>query len=134
MKIVINARHGGFGLSAKATEQYLARKGKNVWWFKTARTPEGGLDFDRVEPTDSPDRESCPFSYTSPGREEGSYFASRDIPRDDPDLIAVVEQLGIEANGRFAELRVVEIPDDVDWEIAEYDGSEWVAEKHRTWS
>jgi hypothetical protein len=28
---------------------------------------------------------------------------------------------------------VVEIPDGVEWEIAEYDGLEWVAEKHRTW-
>jgi hypothetical protein len=30
-------------------------------------------------------------------------------------------------------LKVVEIPDGVKWQIEEYDGSEWVAEKHRTW-
>jgi len=30
-------------------------------------------------------------------------------------------------------LKIVEIPDDVDWEINEDDGSEWIAEKHRTW-
>jgi hypothetical protein len=29
---------------------------------------------------------------------------------------------------------VIEIPDDVEWEVEEYDGLEWVAEKHRTWS
>lgn len=26
-----------------------------------------------------------------------------------------------------------DIPDDVEWEIEEYDGLEWVSEKHRTW-
>lgn len=57
-----------------------------------------------------------------------------DIERDDPDLIAMIEEGQIEVNGTYAELKVVEIPDDVDWEIYEYDGKEWIAEKHRTWS
>jgi len=30
-------------------------------------------------------------------------------------------------------LKVVEIPDDVEWNVQEYDGNEWVAEKHRIW-
>lgn len=38
------------------------------------------------------------------------------------------------ASGGFASLKIVEIPDDVEWEICEYDGLEWVAEKHRKWS
>lgn len=59
----------------------------------------------------------------------------RRIDRDDPDLIEVVEELGVEeASGKLAELKIVEVPDDVDWEVKEYDGKEWVAEKHRTWS
>jgi hypothetical protein len=41
--------------------------------------------------------------------------------------------MGDEANGRFSELKVVDIPDDVEWQIDEYDDLEWVAEKHRTW-
>jgi hypothetical protein len=45
-----------------------------------------------------------------------------------------VEQLGEAANGEFAELKVVEIPDDAEWTIQEYDGDEWIAEKHRTWN
>lgn len=53
--------------------------------------------------------------------------------RNDPDLVAVVEELGEAANGRFSKLRVVEIPDGVEWQIEEYDGLEWIAEKHRTW-
>ncbi len=60
-------------------------------------------------------------------------FYSRDIARDDPALVQLVEEGRSEYEGRCASLKVVEIPDDVDWEIAEYDGNEWVAEKHRTW-
>ncbi len=30
-------------------------------------------------------------------------------------------------------MQIVEIPDDVDWEVMEYDGMEHIAEKHRTW-
>ena len=33
-----------------------------------------------------------------------------------------------------SDLKVVEIPDDVEWEIEEYDGNEWVSEVHRCWS
>ena len=40
--------------------------------------------------------------------------------------VAAVEALGEEANGLRASLLVVEIPDDVDWYIEEYDGHEWV--------
>jgi hypothetical protein len=57
-----------------------------------------------------------------------------DIERDDPYLVKIVREMGADANGRFASLKIVEIPSDVDWEIGEYDGREWVAEKHRTWS
>lgn len=56
-----------------------------------------------------------------------------DIARNDPKLVECVEKLGEEANGTYAELKVVEIPDDVNWEIGEYDGLEWVEEVHRRW-
>lgn len=57
-----------------------------------------------------------------------------DIERDDPYLVQVVREMGSSANGKYAKLKIVEIPGDIEWEIAEYDGNEWVAEKHRTWS
>ena len=41
--------------------------------------------------------------------------------------------MGAEANGNYAKLKIVEVPYGVEWTIAEYDGYEWVAEKHRTW-
>jgi hypothetical protein len=60
-------------------------------------------------------------------------FYDRSIARDDEHLIAVVELLGSAADSRYSELKIVDIPEDVDWYIEEYDGLEWVAEKHRTW-
>ena len=56
-----------------------------------------------------------------------------DIARDDPILVEIVETMGSDANTRFSDLKIVEIPDGVNWFIQEYDGDEWVAERHRTW-
>jgi len=58
-------------------------------------------------------------------------FYYYDIPRDCPVLVEMVERGDVE--GTFSELKVVEIPDGVNWYIAEYDGMEHVAERHRTW-
>lgn len=56
-----------------------------------------------------------------------------DKERNNPLVIQVVEELGELANGTSAELTIVEIPDDVDWIIEQYEGEEWVSETHRTW-
>ena len=74
-----------------------------------------------------------------PGRynKQGNFYENineYDISRDDPVLVQVVESLGDLANDSYAELKVVEIPDGVNWSIEEYDGREWIAEVHRTWS
>lgn len=55
------------------------------------------------------------------------------IERDCPILVAIVEEMGPRAWGQHAQLKVVEIPADVFWELADYDGQEWIAEQHRTW-
>lgn len=56
-----------------------------------------------------------------------------DEDRTNPELVKCVETLGEYADGMCAKLKVVDIPDDVDWEIDEYDGLESVHEKHRVW-
>jgi MinD superfamily P-loop ATPase len=60
-------------------------------------------------------------------------FYDFELERDDPNLVAVVEELGNAANDRAADLKVVDVPDGVHWEIKEYDGLEHIAEIHRTW-
>lgn len=56
-----------------------------------------------------------------------------EIGRDDPALIEAIEELGVDRAGDHNMIKIVEIPEDVSWEIQDYDGIEWVAEKHRTW-
>lgn len=92
MKVVINRRFGGFGLSDQARQLYAEAKGID---------PEEVYDWE--------------------------------IERDDADLIRIVEQLGKQADGRCADLKVVEIPDGVKWYVHEYDGLEDVREG-RIWS
>lgn len=60
-------------------------------------------------------------------------FVYYEIERDDPRLIQVVKEMAEQANGPCSDLKIVEIPADVDWIIEEYDGIEWIAEVHRTW-
>jgi len=76
---------------------------------------------------------SCQYSMIEwkDWEEDWSYY---DIERNDQYLVRVIEELGDDANGRFSELKVVNIPDEVEWQIEEYDGLEWVAEKHRIWN
>ena len=118
MKVVINVCNGGFGLSDSAFEKFLDRKG--VAWEKQHRGDYGWHEY---------------YHAGHLGDNE-HYLYSRTMTEDrsDLDLLSVVEEMGDLANGEYSELKVVEIPDDVEWEVEEYDGLEWVAEKHRTWS
>lgn len=50
-----------------------------------------------------------------------------EIERTDPRLITLVKKYRDAVNGKCANLRVVEIPDEAtDWELMEYDGMETV--------
>jgi hypothetical protein len=60
-------------------------------------------------------------------------FYYYDIPRECPVLVAMVEEQGTAINADYSDLKVVEIPDGVNWFIEQYDGLEHVAERHRTW-
>ena len=93
MKIVVNTRYGGFGLSEEAEAMFRSR-----------------------EADPAADR-----------------WSDRNVDRSDAILVAMVEADAEGVSGDYAELAIIEIPDDVDWVIEEYDGKEWVAERHRTW-
>lgn len=54
--------------------------------------------------------------------------------RTSHELIAVIESIGTDnASGDFADLKIVEIPNDVEYDIENYDGMEKVVEVHREW-
>ena len=148
MKVVINACFGGFSLSRAAVKRLAELKGRPCFFFKHP-VVNGRLDIDTHVRDDGNDNDSLfwvAFDDENPDKghsknvgEWNEWYRQHQIdnrPQDrtDPHLIQVVEELGESANGRCAELRVVEIPDGVEWEIDEYDGNEHIAEKHRSWS
>jgi hypothetical protein len=142
-RVVINACFGGFSLSPEATIELWKRGGPVDAhpvdeYFKNDRDPDGLLGRNKQlaawrEYLQSSPRSSLTWvTVFSP--DESLVLYARDIPRDNPLLVQLVEEMGEAANGSCASLRIVEVPDDAEWEIAEYDGHERVAEKHRVWS
>ena len=117
MKVVINSCFGGFGLSDAAFEEFLNRKG--VAWEK--QEDKHGLGMQHYEAGHVGDNDH--------------YISSFEMLNDraDADLVAVVEQFGKEADTKYSALKIVEIPDDVEWTLHEYDGLEHIAEAHRIW-
>jgi len=57
--------------------------------------------------------------------EKHGHIDLEDIPRHDPVLIQVIEELGEEASGSCASLRIAEIESNTYW-VDEYDGNESV--------
>ena len=117
MKVVINRCHGGFDLSDEAVEWLINEKG----WTLTEYTDEG-----------EPINPEADFIAT------GGYFfvqwrSKEKELRTNLDLIKCIETLGEKVNGPPADLKVVEVPDDAEWEIREDYGLEVVEEVHRTW-
>jgi hypothetical protein len=144
MKVVVNRCFGGFSLSQKAIMEYAKRKGWTLYPAHSEVVTDGGGKTHMV--VTGGDDEWITFYLRVPVEEYNNmtqeqqneaFFSDHRISRDDPDLVAVVEQLGSErktgASGRFAHLEVVEIPDGIEWTIDEYDGSETVEEVHRSW-
>jgi hypothetical protein len=114
MKIVINKKYGGFGLSEEAVLLYGDKKGLNI----IAQQDE---------------KVKTITHYYLDEKKDGNQFGEWEIERTDPVLVEVVEQLGDLANSCYAKLKIVEVPDDVKWYIHDYDGLEEVHEEHRRW-
>lgn len=141
MKIVINDCHGGFGLSKEAMMLYGELAGITLYpvdqkpWSLGIVTYWTVPEDQRVQGKSGHEYVEMSFSERIAHNEAISkqQLWYRDIERNDPLLVQVVETLGSKANGRHADLKVVDIPDGVEWQIEEYDGSERIAEVHRTW-
>lgn len=136
-QIVINTDFGGFGLSDEAVFLYFQKKGWGVHYKKQETHSEF---FKIVDGQPLPDilfKEYIDLTdderdqYNTAYEEYG--FFDWELERDDAVLLEVVKELGAKANGWASRLKIVTIPDDVDWGIHEYDGREHIYEKHRTW-
>lgn len=143
MKIVINAQYGGFGLSKLATEEYLKLKGKKSYFYST-ECDGREIYYKKIDSSFKEDIFTLCFTKDLGeiinGEEISEYiwekycFYAKKVKRTDEDLIKVGEKLKEKANTICSKLKVIEIPDDLDYEIEEYDGNEWISEKHRTWA
>ena len=132
-KVVINSCYGGFGLSHEATMEYGKRLGFTLHPFVSTFQTGKGLDDMRPVTEEEAKNAFLVFYYKDAERKE--YFDdSYSIQRNDPILIQLIEEWGSKAvSSNHANLEIVDVPDDAQWEIAEYDGMEHVAEKHRVW-
>jgi hypothetical protein len=151
MKVVINVCYGGFSLSPEATlklyERGVTEIAKHVdeYWPPARRAEEDakyktlGYNANLTKWREyqkgpkAGQRTSLFITVFSPD-EQYVLNAGREIKRDHPELVRVVEEMGEAADGACAKLRVVEIPDGTDYIVDEYDGNEHIAETHRTWS
>ena len=143
MKIVINKCHGGFSPSMKAYHEYYKLKGKEVYFYKQTKYKHSGgeEEYTKIDIYDNIDDAFFACTNKDLGKTTNKipndnyiYLSSSENElRTDKDFIEVVEELGDEANTNVSSLAVVEIPDDIEWEIDEYDGMESVEEKHRSW-
>ena len=143
MKVAYNACFGGFGLSPLAEVLYAERKGIKLYGYTCLgahgspytkvvdiRSFKGWADFYTEDYGDSIDAATMP---TLPNMYYQSSREDDDI-RTDPDLIAIIEELGEkEASGSCSRLSIIEIPDGSQFEIEEYDGKESVVPVRPCW-
>lgn len=122
MKVAINKCYGGFSLSDTLYESLIAKG-----WEVTQFNSEGNYENPNAKIVDSGGN-SLGFSrYSFVGGRYGIKL------RTDPELIEAIEKLGDSASGFCGNVQIVEVPDDVEITIEEYDGFEHIAEVHRTW-
>lgn len=106
-KVVYNACFGGFNLSDAAIARYLELKRIKTYPLKS----EYGFTIHYLTEGTDPERKA---------------WHDLNIPRHDPCLVQVVEELGRAANGSHAHLAIVDVDVSQGYRIDEYDGMECV--------
>jgi hypothetical protein len=131
MKIVINTKIGGFDISAEALYELISQNSEFISSYE--QTPKCGYEqwigfkngYEKEVATDRLKKDNVVFFHHDDYRES----------RTDSKLIQILLNLGKNANTKYSELKIVEIPDDVKWYIRCYDdGTEEIHEEHRVWS
>lgn len=134
MKVVINNCYGGFGLSDKAIRMIMKGRGLGCYrYILTKYDYKNGIEeYTRLDDDEECEDRLIDYFTEDHGKiinkfPQGGYWYYRiQLERTDKDLIEVVEKLGSEANTSCSNLVIVEIPDDADYEISDYDGLETI--------
>lgn len=103
-KVAYNSCFGGFSLSRAAILRAREISGDQKW----GNTHITGDAWDNGKPVDR------------------DYGHIDKVPRHDPVLIQVIEELGEAANGECADLAIEDVPEGTQYRIDEYDGNERV--------
>lgn len=149
MKVLINVCFGGFGISIEALKELVMRNAKCIESYSPKYYYGGENEKFKGKSEWEKSWEKDFAQYKDLGNgfmghrhgynifKDGLLYSLKDRSdsgtRTDKDLIEVVEKMGEKSYGSMSKLKIVEIPDGVDYEISEYDGNEHIAEKHRTW-
>lgn len=149
-KIVINSKAGGFGLSTEAMYFYGNLKKLNFSAYISDPDEYGSYVLYKKEIHKKTDGFNIILFCVIEENEEfpekikeafvrKNLFSDNDYLniktfRTDCLLIETVETLQELSFGDHARLKVIEIPDDVEWEINEYNGAEVIREVSRVWS
>lgn len=142
MKIILNKCFGGFGLSALAYLEYAKKKNVNIYCYKYSYSKNlylrkcgqkdiiaNNVDYYFTKDYGDVIANNKQIDWAT------HFYIDKDSSREDLDLINIVETLGEKANGRYACLEVVEIPDTLknNYMIDEYDGIETLHQKVQEW-
>ena len=162
MKIILNKCFGGFGFSPKVYVEYAKRKGIDLFVYDEKHSNKSMFDYETTYfkvPLEQITFDNYAFASVNVNNrlfmphfctmDLGDSFSNKDKQkynalnkhslylnehyRTDEVLISIVEDLGSEANGKFADLKIVEIPDDLDYVIDDYDGIETLHQNVPTW-
>ena len=137
MKVIINRRFGGFDLSNTAIQLYIRKKNLGLYsnddvnyYYVPVEEYNNQLESEELEYQKQ--LNGLPHNFSGYKSNELCWSIDK-IDRNDPCLVEVVEELGNTANTRYSKLKVVTIPDDMQYIINDFDGMESIHEKHRVW-
>ena len=163
MEIIINKCYGGFEISTKAYKEWrkrcVERNGLFIYGENTShqfKPTNKAFSFVEEETygkcvkmtlqdLDKSHKQFDKIFYTQkdfgdvvdtkkiPKRQRIEHLNGKKDIRVDPILIEVVKELGEKANTRVSDLEVVKIPDNMKWEILEFDGYEYLVDSKRCW-
>ena len=138
-KVILNKCFGGFGVSKEAYELYAKKKGISVFHY-TQKNLKKEIYTYATDATD--DNRIFDFYFTKYFGNK-AYISDEDFKkyflnlneyfREDKTLIEVVEELGEKANTFYSNLKIVEIPNDLDYVIDNYNGIETLHQKVQEW-
>jgi len=145
-KVVISRCFDGFKISKECAE-YMAALGDtqaqaelDVWHERkfvidslreSGVIPEGHDEYIVDEAKRCVDLGYAEPHFWGTGHPSGIHYADSGYKRDGEALVKAVEALGERASP--SKLKIVEIPDGVEFHVNGFDGYEYVAENYRTW-